>query len=299
MGTVYDRNKNKPDKGPNLWIKYKDPWNKWQYRAVGHINPAGLSKAQVRAKKKELRRLAKDVLTKIEGDVVAGKYGLEDESGQQAEEPTFKEIAEPWAERRLETHVDGRHDVGRMRNHLTPFFGPYRLSELDGNTGLVKRYIETKEREKDPKKKIGKATLQRTLALLSRFFNDYSEDGMSMRNPVSMLDRATRRRARPDHLKDALEDCNLSKELTWYQCTRHTFASHWVMDGRTLEKLREILGHSSVKVTERYAHLMPDMYCQADYEVIKVDLSEPEIVPFRPRKRENELHICDTERVGT
>ena len=120
-----------------------------------------------------------------------------------------------------------------------------------------------------------------------------------MRNPVSMLDRATRRRARPDHLKDALEDCNLSKDLTWYQCTRHTFASHWVMDGRTLEKLREILGHSSVKVTERYAHLMPDMYCQADYEVIKVDLSEPEIVPFRPRKRENELHICDTERVGT
>ena len=199
MGTVYDRNKSKPDKGPNLWIKYKDPGGKWQYRAVGHINPAGLSKAQVRAKKKELGRLAKDVLTKIEGDVVAGKYGLEDESGQQAEEPTFKEIAEPWAERRLETHADGRHDVGRMRNHLTPFFGPYRLSELDGNTGLVKRYIETKEREKDPKKKIGKATLQRPLALLSRFFNDYSEDGMSMRNPVSMLDRATRCRARSDH----------------------------------------------------------------------------------------------------
>ena len=71
------------------------------------------------------------------------------------------------------------------------------------------------------------------------------------------------------------------------------------MDGRTLEKLREILGHSSVKVTERYAHLMLDMYCQADYEVIKVDLPEPEIILFRPRKRRKELHICDTERAGT
>jgi hypothetical protein len=30
--------------------------------------------------------------------------------------------------------------------------------------------------------------------------------------------------------------------LNWYRCTRHTFASHWVMDGRPIEKLKEILG---------------------------------------------------------
>jgi integrase len=41
--------------------------------------------------------------------------------------------------------------------------------------------------------------------------------------------------------------------LNWYRCTRHTFASHWVVDGRPIEKLKEILGHSTVQLTERYA----------------------------------------------
>jgi site-specific recombinase XerD len=45
--------------------------------------------------------------------------------------------------------------------------------------------------------------------------------------------------------------------LGWYEATRHTFASQWVMAGRSLEELKEILGHYSVVVTERYAHLRP------------------------------------------
>lgn len=48
--------------------------------------------------------------------------------------------------------------------------------------------------------------------------------------------------------------------LTFYQATRHTFASHWVMAGGSLEQLREILGHSSITTTERYAHLRPEMF---------------------------------------
>jgi integrase len=61
--------------------------------------------------------------------------------------------------------------------------------------------------------------------------------------------------------------------LTWYQSTRHTFASHWVMDGRPIEKLRDILGHSTVQVTERYAHLSPDAFGRADYAAVFVDLT--------------------------
>lgn len=62
--------------------------------------------------------------------------------------------------------------------------------------------------------------------------------------------------------------------MTWYQCTRHSFASHWVMDGRRIEKLREILGHASVTTTERYAHLQPGLFRRADYEAVSVDLNE-------------------------
>ncbi|WNB77585.1 phage integrase [Methylomonas koyamae] len=44
---------------------------------------------------------------------------------------------------------------------------------------------------------------------------------------------------------------------------RHTFASHFVMSGGNLRSLQTILGHSSLTVTTRYAHLSPDYLSQA------------------------------------
>jgi integrase len=38
---------------------------------------------------------------------------------------------------------------------------------------------------------------------------------------------------------------------------RHTFASHWMMTGGDLYVLKDILGHKSVLMTQRYAHLSP------------------------------------------
>ena len=64
--------------------------------------------------------------------------------------------------------------------------------------------------------------------------------------------------------------------LNWYRCTRHTFASHWVMDGRPIEKLKEILGHSTVQVTERYAHLKVDLFGPADLAAMAIDLTPGE-----------------------
>jgi len=39
---------------------------------------------------------------------------------------------------------------------------------------------------------------------------------------------------------------------------RHTFASHYVMAGGSLLALQKVLGHSSLTVTQIYAHLSPD-----------------------------------------
>jgi integrase len=41
---------------------------------------------------------------------------------------------------------------------------------------------------------------------------------------------------------------------------RHTFASQWVVKGGDLFKLQKILGHQSVQMTMRYAHLAPDAF---------------------------------------
>ncbi|HVR01039.1 MAG TPA: tyrosine-type recombinase/integrase, partial [Polyangia bacterium] len=86
-------------------------------------------------------------------------------------------------------------------------------------------------------------------------------------------------------LKTALAESGL-RPLTWYQATRHTFASHWVMDGRPIEKLRNILGHSSVDVTERYAHLAPDVFSPADYDAVAVDFSDPVVLDMQAHRGE-------------
>jgi len=89
------------------------------------------------------------------------------------------------------------------------------------------------------------------------------------------------------HLAKALAACGLSA-LTWYQTTRHTFASQWVLAGGSIEKLKEIMGHSSVVVTERYAHLKPELFRAADYELLNVDLtSEGRVVQLKPKDAES------------
>ncbi len=42
-----------------------------------------------------------------------------------------------------------------------------------------------------------------------------------------------------------------------------------------MEKLAKVMGHSSVVVTERYAHLKPDLFREEDYELLAVDLLKP------------------------
>lgn len=51
--------------------------------------------------------------------------------------------------------------------------------------------------------------------------------------------------------------------MRWHDL-RHTFSSHWMIDGGDIFKLSRILGHSNVKVTMRYAHLAPTAF-EADY----------------------------------
>jgi integrase len=53
-------------------------------------------------------------------------------------------------------------------------------------------------------------------------------------------------------------------KVNFYQASRHTFASHYVIDGGSIERLSKILGHSSVLVTERYAHLRADHFTEHD-----------------------------------
>jgi len=64
--------------------------------------------------------------------------------------------------------------------------------------------------------------------------------------------------------KLALKRAQLEVATRWHDL-RHTFASHWMMDGGCIFRLSKVLGHHSVKVTEqRYAHLSPTAF-EGDY----------------------------------
>lgn len=44
---------------------------------------------------------------------------------------------------------------------------------------------------------------------------------------------------------------------------RHTFASHYMMEGGNILTLQRILGHGDIKMTMRYSHLAPDHFATA------------------------------------
>ena len=53
-----------------------------------------------------------------------------------------------------------------------------------------------------------------------------------------------------------------------FHSLRHTFASHWVMNGGDLFKLQRMGGWKSQAMVQRYAHLAPDAFIE-DYAIFK------------------------------
>jgi len=401
MGSVYDRNQKRPDLGPCIYIKYKNPDGRWVPKRIGRVKPKGHTKAQLRRKKKELEKLGRDVLTRIEADILAGRHELEDPTRPRPGRRLFGEVVAEWGEARREAnrrdpgvHRSWKDDASRIRCHLIPFFGKMRVDAV--TTAEVAAFIRAK------RGKLARQSIINCLNNISRLYNDLREAGQEVVNPVALLDRATRRsigkkqdprdtpflrtkgeiRAlhlsfeqpfrlmydigalgglRPGEIRaliaadieldrrrisvsrsvkgpvknnqmrpvpildtllpelrefmashpgkgllfpptsgrgrfirehtlhnkfnEALAASGLPPELTWYQCTRHTFASHWVMDGRSIEKLSAVLGHSSISVTERYAHLSPDLFTTHDLSAIEVDLREPQVIELKRARR--------------
>lgn len=61
---------------------------------------------------------------------------------------------------------------------------------------------------------------------------------------------------KPRWFADAVREAGI-KNFTWH-CLRHTFASRLVMAGVDIRTVQELLGHKSITMTMRYAHLSPE-----------------------------------------
>lgn len=69
-----------------------------------------------------------------------------------------------------------------------------------------------------------------------------------------------------DHFNRDLKACGL-KHYRIHDL-RHTFASHFVMLGGDVYKLQALLGHSSMRMTERYAHLAPNSFAHETEKLV-------------------------------
>jgi site-specific recombinase XerD len=63
-------------------------------------------------------------------------------------------------------------------------------------------------------------------------------------------------RSSRDWFEPAIEKAGL-KNYTWH-CNRHTFASRLVMAGVDIRTVAQLMGHSTIQMTMRYAHLAPE-----------------------------------------
>jgi integrase len=61
-------------------------------------------------------------------------------------------------------------------------------------------------------------------------------------------------------LNDGVKD---QRKKVCFHTLRHTFASRLAMAGVPLYTIKEAMGHHTIAMTERYAHLMPDTLREA------------------------------------
>lgn len=80
------------------------------------------------------------------------------------------------------------------------------------------------------------------------------------RSCVSHRAGLARRRRRSPYIKTAYDNAVAAAKLddVNFHTLRHTFASWAIMRGVTLKELQELLGHASLTMTMRYAHLAPE-----------------------------------------
>ena len=78
------------------------------------------------------------------------------------------------------------------------------------------------------------------------------------------------------------------KRLIRFHDLRHTFASHFMMNGGNIYDLQKILGHASLEMTQRYAHMSPDHLADA-IQIVAFQPESGSVTSIEEARREKAL----------
>lgn len=94
-------------------------------------------------------------------------------------------------------------------------------------------------------------------------------------------------RSARDWFEPAVEKAGL-KDYTWH-CNRHTFASRLVMAGVDIRTVAQLMGHSTIQMSMRYAHLAPEHTQAAVDRLVSSAEVRTKSATGRMRKRQKSL----------
>ncbi len=269
------------------FLSDKGRWNNHIVPAMGHlpvneITPAAL-RGFIEAKIKEgldpstvkhlinlVSSLFEDLITRpTETGVSTNPIRLLSKETKKLLRPTHHPETTPF--------IQTKEDVLRLYNALQP---PYsvmfavgswaglrpgeikalRVGDLDFTNGLLtvaRQIVKGKVRlPKSGKPRIIQLPVP-LKAVLERWVEKVGKDNREANLFVPKRGEWIREHTLLKNLRVGLRACGLPEGLTWYQATRHTFGSQWVLAGGSLAALQVVMGHSSPIVTNRYAHLAP------------------------------------------
>jgi site-specific recombinase XerD len=64
------------------------------------------------------------------------------------------------------------------------------------------------------------------------------------------------------NLKNWMAKAGINKKITWH-CARHSFATNLIIHGADLNTASKLLGHNSLRYTERYSHIVKSLKVKA------------------------------------
>lgn len=143
-------------------------------------------------------------------------------------------------------------------------------SDFDFDAGTIFIQRQVTEDGEDTKQLKGKRArtipiMDAVLPMLREWCLADGKKGLVVRPPPGSRSKYLYQNEAVNEVKRVLKGLGLEQEgLGLYEASRHSFASQWVMSGRSIKKLSWILGHSSVVITERYSHLAPENFSDDD-----------------------------------